>query len=148
MEDGIMNEKDVLLLFNSGYNCAQAVLSRFAERYGMSRDDAFRIGTGFGGGIARNGEACGAVTGAVMALGLRYGQREGDDRSIQENTYEKVNEFLELFRALHSSCVCRVILDGIDLKSSEGQMAFRDQNKMDVCCRCVVDAVRIVESMV
>lgn len=143
-----MNEKDVLLLFNSGYNCAQAVLSRFAERYGMSRDDAFRIGTGFGGGIARNGEACGAVTGAVMALGLRYGQREGDDRSIQENTYEKVNEFLEHFRALHGSCVCRVILEGIDLKTSDGQQAFGDKNMMGVCRRCVSDAVDIVEALV
>lgn len=143
-----MNEKDALLLFDSGFNCAQAVLSRLAERYGMSRDEAFRIGTGFGGGIARNGEACGAVTGAVMALGLCYGRKEGEERSKQENTYDKVDEFLEAFRALHGSCVCRDILEGIDLKTPEGQKAFGDQNKLDICCRCIVDAVRIVESMV
>ena len=142
-----MNEKDVLLLFNSGYNCAQAVLSRFAERYWMSRDEAFLIASGFGGGIARNGEVCGAVTGAVMALGLRYGRKEGDDRSIQENTYEKVNEFLDRFRALHGSCVCLVILDGINLRTPEGQKAFGDHSKLDLCCRCVADAISIVESL-
>ncbi len=143
----MLNEKDVLQLFSSGFNCAQIVLSCFAERYGMSRDEAFRIATGFGGGIARNGEVCGAVSGAVMALGLCYGRKEGDDGEKQENTYVKVNEFLDRFRALHGSCVCRVILDGINLRTPEGQKAFGDQNKLDLCCRCVVDAIRIVESL-
>jgi C_GCAxxG_C_C family probable redox protein len=143
-----MDEKDVLQLFNSGYNCTQAVLSRFAERFGMSRDEAFRVATGFGGGIARNGEVCGAVTGAVMALGLRYGRKEGGDREDQEITYAKVNELLDRFRALHGSCVCRVILEGIDLKTSDGQQAFGDKNMMGVCRRCVSDAVDIVEALV
>ncbi len=143
-----MNEPDALEIFNSGYNCTQAVLSRFAERFGMSREEAFKVATGFGGGIARSGEACGAVTGAVMALGLRYGRKEGGDRADQENTYTKVNEFLERFRALHGSCVCRVILEGIDLKTPEGQQAFGEKNMMDVCRRCVVDAADLVESLV
>lgn len=88
------------------------------------------------------------MTGAVMALGLRYGRKEGGDREDQEITYKKVNEFLDRFRALHGSCVCRVILEGIDLKTPDGQQAFGDKNMMDVCRRCVTDAVDIVESLV
>ena len=68
-----MSERAQLAIekFSNGFNCSQAVLSVFAEDLALSEETAVSIASGFGGG-ARNGQLCGAVTGAVMALGLKY----------------------------------------------------------------------------
>ena len=55
--------------FKGGFNCSQAVLSVFCEELGLDKETAARIAGGFGGGIGHLGETCGAVTGAIMAMG-------------------------------------------------------------------------------
>ncbi|MHA2216743.1 MAG: C-GCAxxG-C-C family protein [Candidatus Hodarchaeales archaeon] len=57
-------------------NCAQAIISVYGEYLGADHDTCLKIASVFGGGINRTGNMCGAVTGALMVIGLKYGDIE------------------------------------------------------------------------
>lgn len=109
-------------LFEQGFTCGQAVLAAFAPRHGVDREAALRIACAFGGGIARTGSTCGAVSGALIAIGLRYGRTRIEDEAAREKTYEVTREFLGRFRQEHGSDVCRELL-GVDIGTTEGREA-------------------------
>jgi len=92
-------------LFASGMCCSQAVFGAFAEDLGMDAETAAKVSAGLGGGVARLRETCGAVTGATLALGLKY----GPDKAT---VYPHVQAFCELFKAECGSIVCRELLSG------------------------------------
>lgn len=77
-------------LFMEGYNCSQAVVGAWAEDIGLDSETAYKIASGFGGGIGRMREVCGAFTGAVMVLGLKFGNTIGSDREAKGKDYERV----------------------------------------------------------
>lgn len=134
-------------VFRSGFNCAQAVFSAHAAGLGISENDALRIACGFGGGMGRLQETCGAVTGAFMLIGGRYGMTEKDDGAAKEKTYARVQRFAELFIQKNRSISCRTLL-GCDLQSDEGRKYFKDHDLHEtVCVKCVRDAVSILEHM-
>ncbi len=68
---------DAAARFKEGFSCSQAVVSSFAGDLGLGNDTAYKIPCGFGAGIARTGNTCGAVAGAVMVIGLKYGKAQG-----------------------------------------------------------------------
>ena len=74
--------------FKKGFNCSQAVFSSYSEQFGLDGDVACKVATGFGGGMRMAG-TCGAVTGAFMVLGLKYGNSPEKDKKAKENTYKK-----------------------------------------------------------
>jgi len=80
--------------FLSGYNCAQSVLYAFREEGDLSEETALKIACGLGAGMARKQEVCGAVTGGILVLGMRYGRGSKDDRSTQERTYVKTQKLI------------------------------------------------------
>ena len=82
--------------FSSGFNCSQAVLSSYSEQLGLDCEKAFKVATGFGGGM-RTSDTCGAVTGAFMALGLKYGNVTAEVQENKTKKYEKVVEFTNRF---------------------------------------------------
>jgi len=92
-------------LFSAGMNCAQAVYCAFAEELGMDGETAAKVSSGLGGGVGRLREVCGAVTGATLVLGLKF----GPDKAT---VYEKVQEFAAAFKAEMGSIVCRELLSG------------------------------------
>ena len=61
-------------IFSKGFSCSQAVFASLSSEYGVDSDTAKKIAGAFGGGIASNGELCGAVSGALMAIGLKHGR--------------------------------------------------------------------------
>ncbi len=104
-----------------GYGCAQAVLASFAQDYGLSEEAALRIATGFGSGMGRLCEVCGALTGAFMVIGLKHGKVATDGSrygSNTETTYRLVEELAEKFRAKNGSIYCRELI-GHDLRVPE-----------------------------
>lgn len=105
--------------FAAGYNCAEAVLKGVTEALGCDCDAAPRIATGFGAGIARHGETCGAVVGGVMAIGLMRGREAPGDDQARGATYDAVTELIQSFRAQHGTLCCRE-LTGCDLLTEEG----------------------------
>jgi len=98
-------------LFNQGFSCSQSVFSAFAPRFDIPRELALKIGAPFGGGVARQGEVCGAVAGALMVLGAEFGYIKPQDRDA---TYAVAQEFIRRFKERHSSILCRELI-GYDL---------------------------------
>ncbi len=135
-----------LSLFEQGFTCSQAVLAAFAADLGLEREAALKLASAFGGGIGRRGEVCGAVSGALMALGLALGHSGNDDAS-KDATVELVRGFLERFEAAHGAVTCRTLI-GHSLDSLEGRQRARDAGVFQsVCPALVADAARFVSSV-
>lgn len=131
--------------FRDGFSCSQAVFSTYAEAMGMDRETALKVSAGFGGGMGRMAETCGAVTGAMMAIGLKHGTADATDSEAREKTYELVRRFAEEFRAKHGSLDCRDLL-GCDISTAEGREQARERNTHDdVCPQLVRDAAEVLE---
>ncbi len=140
------NENAVALM-DAGGNCAQAVLRAFAADLGLEQGTAMRVAAGFGAGMGRSQELCGAVTGAVMAIGLKHGAPRPDDAEAKERTYALTRELMERFRAEFGSCLCRDLLR-VDLLTAEGQRQYKERDLGAKVCRpCVRGAVRILEAI-
>lgn len=123
------------------------MLSSFGEDLGLERELAFRVAGAFGGGMARMGETCGAVTGALMVIGLKYGMTKAKDEAARDKTYKLAQEFMSKFKARHNSMVCRELL-GYDLSKPEGRKAAHDKGLFTTLCpEFVRDAVEIVEQL-
>ena len=134
--------------FLAGYNCAQSVLYAFGPGLGLADETALKLATGLGAGMARRGEACGAVTGGILALGLKYGRGGHQDRSATEETYQKTLELMARFEKRHGSCLCRVLLDGCDLRTAEGQKSFKEKDLLHkTCVGCVRSVVEEVAQL-
>jgi C_GCAxxG_C_C family probable redox protein len=139
--------EEAVATFKEGYNCAQAAFSAFAVELGMSREQAMKVAIGFGGGMARQGDTCGAVTGAMMALGLAHGSAEADE-AAKQRVYASIWQFLAEFRARHGSTLCRDLLE-CDLGTEEGRKRAHDTGVTKARCPGFVgSAVEIVEKMV
>lgn len=133
--------------FKEGFMCSQAVLSTYAEQLGLDRKDALKVSAAFGGGMGRMGETCGAVTGAFMVIGLKYGRTAIEDRESHENTTRLVREFVDRFKSINGSIMCRELL-GCDLSTPDGLKTFVDKKLRDsLCTKFVRDAAEIVEQL-
>jgi C_GCAxxG_C_C family probable redox protein len=131
-----------------GYNCAQAVLFASCERLPMNPDAALRIACGLGAGLGRRQEVCGALTGAIVALGVRYGRGDGEDRSRTEETYARTRELISRFEAKHGCSRCRELLGGCDLTTEDGLRYYKANDLLHITCvPCVRTAATILEGM-
>jgi C_GCAxxG_C_C family probable redox protein len=139
--------EDAVLAFIEGFSCSQAVLSTYGPDFGLDRELALKLATPFGGGMARMGETCGAVTGAFMVIGLKYGLTDPEKKEDKERTYEKINEFVEKFNERNKSIVCKDLL-GHDLSTQEGREIVEDKAlTIQKCPEFVKDAAEILEEV-
>jgi C_GCAxxG_C_C family probable redox protein len=136
---------EAVKLFNSGYNCAQAVLAAFCEPLGLDRVTAYKLASGFGGGLGAKGEICGALSGAIMALGLKFGCSD-PDKTAKAETYRKTRELAEEFKLRTGSLYCRDLL-GFDLGTPEGQSLAKKPGSFDKCDDFVKIAAEILQEM-
>lgn len=100
-------------LMDDGFHCSQCVFPYAAHRLGMDKSEAFRLSAGLGGGCF-HGDSCGAVTGAIMALGLVYGFDRPNAGAEDALLISQVREFERRFLETHGSLLCRNLLDGFD----------------------------------
>ena len=129
--------------FAQKYNCSQSTFAPFAKYYGMDLDLAFKIAAPFGGGFGHMGEACGAVSGALMALGLAKGNAVVD-REKKHACYHLAAEFQEKFKAEHGSVLCPKLL-GLDIGDPDQLQEARDRNLFaEVCPNYIETAVRLM----
>ncbi len=137
-----------VVLFQQGFSCSQAVCAAHAPSLGLSRDMALKVAAGFGGGLARHGEVCGAVTGAIMAIGLKTGSIEAADIAAKEKTYAMTHQAIEQFKDRHGSILCRELL-GCNIGQPEGLRQARDGQLFTTRCpRFVQDAAEIVSALI
>lgn len=121
--------------FDAGQNCAESVLRVFADDLG--RPDLVRLATGFGGGLGRLGDQCGALSGAVMAVGLLLGRDQPGDDDAKERCYAAVREVVRRFEAACGHRDCRD-LTGVDLTTDAGRARMHDEGlTVTVCRQCV-----------
>ncbi len=138
---------DAAACFGRGFNCAQAVLSSCCEPYGMNKEEALKVSCAFGAGMGRLGGTCGAVTGAFMAIGLKYGKYLEGDEAPKEKTYALTQEFARRFRERNGSTVCRELL-GLDIGTPGGAKTFKEKGyHASRCTKYVRDAAKIVAEM-
>ena len=130
-------------LFKQGFNCSQAMLAVYCEKLGLGRSEAFKIACGFGGGMHSDG-TCGAVTGAIMVIGLKYGTSI-PDKNTRIQTYKLVAEFAKEFKTRNGSIDCTELL-GCDLSTTEGMKTAQEKNLFStVCPKMVQSAVEILD---
>jgi C_GCAxxG_C_C family probable redox protein len=130
--------------FRQGRNCAQAVLTTFCEDSDLDKVTATRLATGLGGGIGRKGEVCGAVSGAVLVLGLKYGGWRGENSAAVDETYRLAGELADRFAARNGTVRCRDLL-GIEVGDPAQRAQARREGLFDrVCENAVREAVAIL----
>lgn len=133
--------------FKQGFSCSQAVFSAFSELFELDLQKALKISQPLGGGIARMGLTCGAVTGALLVIGLKYGRTRPEDEQAKEKTYALAHDFIREFKARHATIVCRELI-GVDLGTAEGHKQAVEQGVFEnLCSRLVQDAVQILEQI-
>lgn len=132
--------------FGVGFDCSQQVLAHCAPYVGLSEENALKLASAFGGGMW-NGETCGCVTGALMALGMRYGHCTEGDADSKNALLEKKAAFEAAFREENGDLLCKKLL-GHDLSTPEGmQKIMENQLLATVCPKLVCSACRIVKEL-
>ena len=135
--------------FVSGYNCAQSVFFAFCDDVEVDKDKALKIACGFGAGMGRKEEVCGAVTGGVMVIGAKYGRGENDAQKETEITYVKTRELMNQFSQKYGSFICRQLLNGCDLSNDEGHRTYLENDYRNKICKpCVQSVVEILEGII
>lgn len=143
-----MTKKEVLEAFEEGYDCCQVVFHYWAEKLGLDGKLAYKISSGFGAGMLQ-GETCGAVIGAYMALGLKYGfcetGKEGEEQKVA--SIRKDIEFRGKFLEKYPSSMCKELLKA-DFSTQEGMQEIKDKQLMTtVCPQLVADVIGILEEI-
>jgi len=142
----VSRKDNAVTIFNGGYNCCQSGLGAFCEEQGLERETAFTIATGFGAGC-RRGEVCGAVSGALMVLGLKYGFSDSGDEEKKNGAYLKIKDFTDRFEALHGTVTCKGIL-GYDISKEDEYIIIKEKDLFrSICAGVVEDATGILEDM-
>ena len=131
-----------------GFPVPRPYLLHLEKILGLTEDQCLKIGCAFGGGMARNQFTCGAVTGALMVIGLIDGRGVNDDISKKEITYRKTNGFLAEFTRNHGSVVCKELLQGLNLNDPGDLKKIGELGLFPTACsKYVGDAVVILEHL-
>lgn len=142
MEVKIIQEK-----FIQGYDCSQVVFAHFAEKLGISEEEANKVAACFGGGMMQ-GDTCGAFTGALMAIGLKYGHYDADTLLVQkEGMMAKYSEFKTLYYKRYETNKCKDLL-GYDVSIPEQlQEALSSGRMLSFCPKVVKNVIEVLEKM-
>jgi len=130
--------------FRDGYNCAESVLMAMQEVWQMEKRPD--IATAFGAGIGRRGSVCGAVTGGIIAINLKYGRMKAEDD--REKSYALALNYYKKFEKEFGSAICHDLIE-CDLTTSRGQKTFKEENLFEKKCVGFVEgAVKILAGLI
>ncbi len=144
-----MNRSEKALRFYSeGFNCAQSVIVSFADIMNIDEETALRLASGFGGGMGRMQNTCGAITGAFMVIGyLRGKYKQGDDEA-KEITNQLIQELSRQFVELHGTINCKALIN-FDLNTPEGREQAENANVFNKRCSLFVkSSVELLEKII
>jgi len=141
--------KDIAIQsFRSGMNCAQSVVTAYADLLKFDPDLAAGLSCGFGGGMGRLQQTCGALTGAFMVLGIHNSRLYTDRVELKNRTYTQVREINEKFAQSQGATDCRSLL-GCDLQTDEGMQFRKDTNQSKMICeKCIAASIELLDEIV
>lgn len=137
-------------LFKSGYNCSQAVLGAFCEEIGLDFEKAVKLSSGFGGGIGRTRNICGAVTGMLMAADMLYGYSNPKAINEKKETYQMIQHLIKQFENQNGSIICKELL-GISCKTTDDpnpEKRTQEYYKKRPCVLLVSNAAQILDDYI
>ncbi|MEN6443231.1 MAG: C-GCAxxG-C-C family protein [Methanoregula sp.] len=138
---------DAAAIFKSGFSCSQAVCCAFSDDFGINQETALKLSCGLGGGMAHTGNTCGAVTGALMVIGMKYGRTSLGDLAAREKTYDLSNRFITEFLRRNHSVNCTELV-GYDLSDPEALTEAKEHKVFHTkCAQFVHDAGDILEKI-
>lgn len=133
--------------FSKKFHCSQAVLAAYAEQFGLTEKQALQMGACFGSGM-RKGEVCGACTGALMVLGMLYGQYDINDTQSRQLANEVNVKMMDRFREKCGSYICNDLL-GCDISTRAGVDYARANHLFtEFCPQMVANAVDVLEEII
>ncbi len=127
-------------------SCSQVIFTTYSEQLGLGKvdyDTCMKIASAFSGGIARTGNVCGALTGALMALGHKYG---GATREEVEKVNEVAGKILDEFKSLNGSIICRELINHDLITDEDVQQAFKN-GSFNNCPKFVEDVSMMLEKL-
>ena len=127
-----MKKAEIAVKNFENYNCTQSVLFSYAGDFCLDKEKALQVAVGFGTGMARLQETCGAISGAAMVLGLKSGFKEEHRRDKSNEVYAQIRSLVDEFKAQKSTIKCRELLN-CDLTTEEGQKYFAEHNLKNNC---------------
>lgn len=133
--------------FKNGFNCAQAVFTAYCEEYGIDKEAGLKLTCPFGYGISRTDNTCGAVIGAIMVIGLKYGNCSPDDDEAKEKTDKLTQEFIGKFKEIYGSVKCTDLIM-CNISTEKGYIFAKEHGFFETICPCYIeDAVKILEDI-
>jgi C_GCAxxG_C_C family probable redox protein len=141
-----LSEKAVRHFKNDGYNCSQSVLLTMAEHWKCKNELIPKVATAFGGGMGRCGSVCGALTGGLMAIGLKYGTNEPSAEK-RSRAYELGETFYRRFEKQNGTVMCRELI-GFDLSDAKQRKKAQEGHVFEKKCTVFVkSAVEILAAL-
>lgn len=129
--------------FDEGFNCAESVSLALSRCVNLPCECIPKIATGFGAGM-RTGSICGAVSGAILAFGLKYGRMNPSETERRDHVNRMVTEFMEKFKREHKTIVCQELL-GINPSTEEGKKKYEEENMHKKCKEYVTTAFQLAQ---
>lgn len=140
-------QKQAINTFKSNFNCAQSVFTSFSDKFGLDKDTANSLTSGFGGGMGMLQKTCGAVTGAYMVISLYNSKIFIDNTDRKEKSAGMIQDFYNKFNAVNGTTNCKKLMN-CDLNTEAGSKYAKEHNLFEtVCEKCVSDSVLILEEM-
>jgi C_GCAxxG_C_C family probable redox protein len=137
-----------LSYFNNSFNCAQSVFTTFGPELGLTENDCLKIACAFGAGMGKQQHVCGAVSGALMVLGTKFGKALHDEESKKEHTYKLAEKFLHEFESRNGSIHCFELLQCLNMNIEQDEIKIHEQNLyVTVCEKAIKDAIEITEKL-
>ena len=133
--------------FATGCNCSQSITTAYGPDYSLDVQKALKIGAAFGGGMSRLGNTCGAVSGALMIIGMAFRNTDPEDAENKEHVYEIGGRFLNKFMELHNTVMCRELI-GINLNDEQDLQRARETGIFEQkCSNFVKTAAQLLEDI-
>ena len=141
-----MDENTVQMMFAEGYDCSQIVLSAVADRLGITKEAALSSASGLGIGLCR-GSVCGAALGAIVALGIKYGNVSSGDMLSKAKVFAMREEFLSRFEGMNGRILCKDLL-GVQVTGLDDMIRKSADGIYINCPRYCVNAISILEDLI
>ncbi|MBP6977232.1 MAG: C-GCAxxG-C-C family protein [Bacteroidales bacterium] len=132
--------RDSLERFESGHNCAQAVVAVFSDELGLRSETALKVAKAFGGGMAGYGKTCGALTGAMMVIGLRWGSASASDGEANDRVEKKTHQLVEEFEKKYGTSNCNELL-GLEAGNLSGTDVLLRGSRICQSCHGFIETV-------